>query len=274
MNKTLTCSDETIRNIQPAEVWNIILEDKRDEYILLDVRTPDEYADEHLPGAMLIPLNDLDKRYLDIDARKKIIVYCRSGRRSMGGAIILCQAGFSELYNMEGGILNWTFEKLKGPLSEAEDIFKDVSEIKKLIMFAIKMEKASQTFYMNVYRKLKDRETETTELFQKLSGLESDHAKRLYARLKEIQQDVQPFQDIHETEFMEGGISLPQILLLIESESISDKMDALEIALEKECRAFDLYKRMGANVEQPLRELFLELASEERGHIDYISRFL
>lgn len=272
MNKTLICSEDNIRNIQTDEVWHVIQEDKRDEYILLDVRTPDEYTGEHLPGAVLIPLNELDKRYSELDAGKKVIIYCRSGRRSLGGAIILCQLGFNRLYNMQGGISNWSYKKLKGPPTEAEDFFRDAKEIKKLIMFAIRMEKASQTFYLNLSQKFKD--TEATRLFERLSGFEINHAERLYSKLKEIQPDIQALQDIKETDFMEGGIFLPQILLSIEDESIGDKMEALEIALEKECRAFDLYKRMGANIEQPLSGLFFELGNEERDHIDYLSRLL
>ena len=90
MAKFLTCSEDTIMDITPERVWNIIRRDKKEEYLLVDVRTPEEYTEEHLPGARLIPLHELNQRYGEIDRRKKIIAYCRSGRRSMGGAILLC----------------------------------------------------------------------------------------------------------------------------------------------------------------------------------------
>ena len=103
MSKGLTCSADTVRDITPEEVWDIIRGDKKEEYLFVDVRTPAEYKEEHLRGAMFIPLNELDRRYSELDRQKKIITYCRSGRRSMEGAILLCNYAFLEATNTSIG---------------------------------------------------------------------------------------------------------------------------------------------------------------------------
>jgi len=272
MAKFLTCSEDTIRDITPKEVWNIIRGDKKEAYLLVDVRTPQEYEEERLPGARLIPLHKLDQRYGEIDRKKKIITYCRSGRRSMGGAILLCNKGFQELYNMYGGIMNWSYEKIKGPPEEAEKFFKDVKEIKDLLLFALQMEKTSQNFYLQVSEVAEERET--ADLLNKLSRAEEKHAEHLYVKLKDIWPEIPPLEKIKESEFMEGAVSLPQSLLGVEKNPPQGKMDILEIALEKECKAFDLYERMAVRVEPPLNGFFRSLSEQERGHIDELSRLI
>ncbi|HAI84128.1 MAG: rhodanese-like domain-containing protein [Chitinophagaceae bacterium] len=76
---------------------------------LLDVREPDERADFHI-GGVHIPLGKVQIMQIDeIEDWKddEIIVYCRSGKRSMIAAMVLEQMGFSNLYNLEGGVLAW-----------------------------------------------------------------------------------------------------------------------------------------------------------------------
>jgi rhodanese-related sulfurtransferase len=272
MAKVLTCSVDTVREITTKEVWDIIRGDRKEEYLLVDVRTPAEYEEEHIPGARFIPLNELDRRSSELDRQKKIITYCRSGRRSMGGAILLCNLVFQELYNMGGGITNWHYEIVKGPPEEAEEFFKDIKEIKELMLFALAMEQASQIFYNQSAELLKEREV--VDLLMKLSQTEGKHRELLYTRLKEVWSEAPPLERMKESEFMEGAISLPQTLLAMEQEPPKDKMDILELALEKECKAYDLYQRMADKVEQPLREVFQNLANQEREHIDELSRIL
>lgn len=80
---------------------------------LLDVRTPDEFTQEHIEGALLIPLQTLDKNLALIANVKnqKIIVYCRSGTRSVAASRILADNGFSPL-NVKGGIGEWKAQGL------------------------------------------------------------------------------------------------------------------------------------------------------------------
>ncbi len=73
---------------------------------LLDVRTPAEFDRGHLSGAINIPLQDLSARLSELDASRKIVVYCRSGGRSGGATKALKAAGFSEVLDL-GAMSNW-----------------------------------------------------------------------------------------------------------------------------------------------------------------------
>ncbi len=95
--------------ISPAEVYEIIKNDE--DYIILDVRTQDEYNEGHLEKALLIPVDELEKRIYELPGNKPIIVYCRSGVRSNRAAGILIDNGFTKVYDM-GGILGWQEEGL------------------------------------------------------------------------------------------------------------------------------------------------------------------
>jgi len=83
-----------------------LIEGNPEEIILLDVRTEGEYNAEYIPGAINIPLSDLENRIDELDSSKAIIVYCQSGGRSRTASKTLAQRGFI-VYNMEGGINAW-----------------------------------------------------------------------------------------------------------------------------------------------------------------------
>lgn len=94
------------QSISPIEANTLI---KNGEKItLLDVRTPEEFAQEHIEGATLIPLQTLENHLGEIaDAKnQKLIVYCHSGNRSVAASRILAKNGFKPL-NMQGGITAW-----------------------------------------------------------------------------------------------------------------------------------------------------------------------
>lgn len=74
---------------------------------LLDVREPDEYAAGHIPGITLIPMGDVASRLSELPRDKEIIVTCRTGNRSAQIADLLRQQGFTNVHNMEGGIVAW-----------------------------------------------------------------------------------------------------------------------------------------------------------------------
>jgi rhodanese-related sulfurtransferase len=100
-----------LHDISPEEVKHKV--DAGDRFILLDVRTNEEYAEGHLKGATLIPLDQLDKHIEELDAEQEIVVYCRSGRRSNLAANMLLNMGFGNVKNMKGGIMAWPYEVIK-----------------------------------------------------------------------------------------------------------------------------------------------------------------
>lgn len=83
-------------------------QDNGDDFLLLDVREQHEY-DEANMGGILIPLGDLTARAEELSEyrNKTIVVHCRSGQRSLMGQHILLSSGYTDVYNLEGGILAW-----------------------------------------------------------------------------------------------------------------------------------------------------------------------
>ena len=75
--------------------------------VILDVRTADEYAQGHLKGAINIPLSDLPVQIGELDRNRPILIYCRTGVRSAQASTILVNAGFTQVYDMEGGLNAW-----------------------------------------------------------------------------------------------------------------------------------------------------------------------
>lgn len=83
-----------------------MLEKSPEQIILLDVRTEEEYSTEIIPGAINVPLSDLENRIDELDASKTLIVHDQSGGKSNTASATLAQHGFI-VYNMPGGINAW-----------------------------------------------------------------------------------------------------------------------------------------------------------------------
>lgn len=83
--------------------------DLGEEIFVLDVRRPDEFAAGHVEGAVNIPVHDLAKHIdqLPDDPSTLIVVYCRSGVRSMFATSALLVLGYDKVYNMPGGFMAW-----------------------------------------------------------------------------------------------------------------------------------------------------------------------
>lgn len=85
---------------------------------ILDVRTPEEWAEFHVEGSTLIPLAELAQRVNEVPKDREIVVVCRSGNRSQQGREILKSAGFSQVTSMAGGLTEWRssgFPTVSGP---------------------------------------------------------------------------------------------------------------------------------------------------------------
>ncbi len=85
-----------------------LLEDT-DNLVLIDVRTPGETSGGIIPGALLIPMQDLPGR-LDEIPEGPVLVYCHVGARSAAVCDFLIRQGRTEVYNLDGGIVAWTGE--------------------------------------------------------------------------------------------------------------------------------------------------------------------
>lgn len=95
--------------ITPQEAKKIM--DTQEGYVILDTRTPEEYETGHIPGAILIPHDEILERAEKTlpDKDQLILVYCRSGRRSKLAAQDLADLGYTNVKEF-GGIIDWPYE--------------------------------------------------------------------------------------------------------------------------------------------------------------------
>ena len=80
---------------------------------ILDVRTPEEWAEFHIPGSTLIPVDELESRVNEVPRDQQVVVVCRSGNRSAVGRDILKQASFEAVTSMAGGLNAWRADGLE-----------------------------------------------------------------------------------------------------------------------------------------------------------------
>lgn len=85
--------------------------DSQEGYIILDVRTQEEYDEGHIPGAIQISHEEIEARAEQVltDKDQLILVYCRSGRRSKIAAEALAELGYTNIREF-GGIIDWPYE--------------------------------------------------------------------------------------------------------------------------------------------------------------------
>ena len=113
----LTACSSPTKNNQEMVFLNITAEeakklmDSEEGYVILDVRTREEYDQGHIPGAILIPDTEIEAKAADLlpDKDQLILVYCRSGRRSKLAAQSLADLGYTNIREF-GGILDWPYE--------------------------------------------------------------------------------------------------------------------------------------------------------------------
>ena len=112
----LTACGQTKENTQEAVYVNITAQqakeimDTQEGYIILDTRTQEEYDEGHIPGAILIPYDEITEKAEGIltDKDQLILVYCRSGRRSKIAAADLVKLGYTNIKEF-GGIIDWPY---------------------------------------------------------------------------------------------------------------------------------------------------------------------
>ena len=95
-----------IRHVSMNDIVKIMEENK--DYVIVDVRTPDEYKEGHIPNAINIPNETINETVYNKlkDKNQLILIYCRSGSRSRQAAYKMQKLGYTNLVDF-GGIINW-----------------------------------------------------------------------------------------------------------------------------------------------------------------------
>jgi len=106
---------QIIEDITPQEAFALIQDNQNNpDFVIIDVRTPEEFAEGHIENA--VNLDYYSETFRDelnkLDKNKTYLIYCRSGRRSSNALSVMEELGFREAYNVLGGIIEWKAEGL------------------------------------------------------------------------------------------------------------------------------------------------------------------
>lgn len=99
--------------ITPSMAYFLIQENEdNSDFVIMDVRTLEEYINEHIAGSILLDFNadDFETELDKLDKSKTFLLYCRSGNRSSKSAGIMSELGFTDVYDIDGGINQWKAE--------------------------------------------------------------------------------------------------------------------------------------------------------------------
>lgn len=262
-----------VKNMNAEQAKDYINTHQVDQYQLLDVRQPKEYENEHLPGAIFIPLKELPSRLDELKKEKPLIAYCAIGGRSKAAAQLLAGKGFDDVYNLVGGIKAWQGHKAKGPEVAGLELFTGEEDYPDGVNLAYAMEDGLQQFYL----KLADETTseELKKLYMQLASFETKHKARLAEEYQlNMEDNSASVSNNNSTEIMEGGVKLAEFLHKMKN-YMNTKVDILEMAMMLEIQALDLYNRMAQKSSIPsTRELFFRLADEEQMHLGFLAKEL
>lgn len=257
------------------EAKDYLAKHQEGEYVVLDVRQPWEYEEEHIPGAKLIPLPELTEAYKQLDPEKPTIVHCAIGGRSRVAAQMLSGMGFKEIYNLSGGIKAFQGQKAAGPQEMNLDLVRGDETPVEIVTLAYGMEKALQGFFETMHRQAPD--LEVKDLFAKLAQVEVRHEQRLFEVYRQVEpdpKDLETFESSTLPDTLEGGFSARKFLEA-NKEHMQTVPQVLDLAMMLETQALDLYLRFADRCSQAAtREVLFALAGEEKAHLASLGRLL
>jgi len=107
---TEQAGEDQVKLITPEDASEIIKENSGNpDFVILDVRTPGEYSQSHIESSVNIDFRSpsFKDEVGKLDRGKTYLLHCRSGQRSAGAAVVMEQMGFTDIYDMDGGMLRW-----------------------------------------------------------------------------------------------------------------------------------------------------------------------
>jgi sulfur-carrier protein adenylyltransferase/sulfurtransferase len=261
--------------MDPEEAKSYMTEHQEGTYALLDVRQPWEYEEDHIPGAKLAPLGDLQEGTKDLDPEKPTLVYCAVGGRSRVAAQLLSGRGFKEVYNLTGGIKAFRGGKASGPQELNLEMVRGDESPPDMLKLAFGLERALGIFYEQCREKTEDQDL--ADLFAKLGRIEVVHKQKVYERyatLVPAAPDMAAFEAGMTPEIMEGGFRVNEFLAA-NMPWLKTVREVLELGMMLETQALDLYLRFAdKSQEGETKQVLFTLADEEKVHIKTLGRLL
>jgi rhodanese-related sulfurtransferase/rubrerythrin len=247
-------------------------EHHEDSYTLLDVRQPGEYEKEHLPGALLIPLPQLEGRVGELDQAKPVIAYCAIGGRSRAAAEMLSGRGFDEVYSLAGGIEAWKGEVAKGPAQAGLGLLKGDETLAGLLAVVYGLEKGLGGFYLAAAEMMPD--AHVAELMRNLAGIEDRHVAKVLDMFEAASPGPQEQAALEEAggDTVEGGFSAQELQAQFKESNMAAP-ELIDWAMALEAQAMDLYLRLAQRAAEPAAQAALrQVGNEEKAHLESLAR--
>lgn len=261
---------EKIIEIDAEALRTYMAAHKEIDYLLIDVRQPEEYAEGHIPGARLLPIMELVPRLFDLPAQRDLFFYCRSGGRSAAAAVLaleeeVCQAN---IYNVSGGMLAWDGRSLAG--APRWHLFDTVATTGERLRLAMDLEKGAQRFYEYVAERFASAPFAAT--FARLAKAEVAHARSIYKHWQAETGEGLSFDSMYgdlKGEILEGGEALEKVLTDVSRLGENACLPLVEMALGVEYAAYDLYRTLADNSpDDGVKDAFMQLAQAEKAHME------
>ena len=264
---------QAIQNVTAEQLRAYIAKHHENEFLLVDVRQPTEYQQDHIPGALLMPLPELESRLYELPADRDMVFYCRSGSRSMMAAILVSEGEVTgdQVYNLRGGINAWDGVTLQD--FPKVQVFEHAGSLPELLAVAMDLEKGAERYYTHVQQKYADHSF--APLFERLAKGERAHASAIFQFWKKDQTSPPRFAEFYQQlpgQVLEGGQSLDDVLEQIENIQANPCLNLIELSLRIEFAAFDLYRYLAHRAEsESARHAFVSIAQAEKNHMRFLA---
>lgn len=274
---SLQAQPGVVTNLSAEELREYIATSQESEYQLIDVREPEEYARGHIPGAQLIPLSEIEARQPQIRRLRdqNAIFYCRSGGRSFRAATWASQlVQLHHVFNLVGG-----WDGYRGQTAVTLPRLRSVDlsgGAESLLRQALALEKGTHEFYELLLREYVTGPIATA--MHSLAEAEIAHAHLIHKLLGALADGPVPsFTEMFAAasgRIVEGGATFAELLDRVRSVEGAEAA-VLELALEIELSAYDLYKSLAAVVTgETAKHALLDLAQQEKRHSQMVLRAL
>nr|WP_321464576.1 rhodanese-like domain-containing protein [uncultured Desulfobulbus sp.] len=249
---------------------------QENDYVLVDVRQPDEYAQGHIPGSVLIPLSEVPERLGELPVDKDLVVYCRSGHRSKAAALFIGSRPYvaGAVFNMVGGVLAWNGHLL--PATPNLKVYDLEGTDQDVLYRAMDLEKGADRFYTALRQRYQ--EVDWAESLSALAGAEEAHARLIHAQWAAGENDPRSFEEVYAQlpgDIVEGGYTCAALLASLEEQPLEPCRSTLEMALTVEYSAYDLSRNIAHRFQgTPLEAMFNSIAEAEKEHMHLAAQAL
>ncbi|MHC1726406.1 MAG: rhodanese-like domain-containing protein [Syntrophobacteraceae bacterium] len=254
----------------PDDLQEYVAKHGEGTYQLVDVRQPEEYEENHLPGSRLLPLPLLATSISELNRENDTIVYCAMGGRSLMAAKFLAARGFRSVFQLQGGIEAWEDRTATGPAGLHLEFVRGDETAEEAARIACRFESGLEQFHRVAFQRSEN--PEVRELLDKLIKAEESHLRKLEELLETL--GSTPYVPARAGERMEGGLQIEDFLA--ENEKyLQSAQGCLELAMMIEVQALDLYLRMAQTCSDAAAgQVFFHLSDEEKGHLSSLGELM